>query len=137
MDFLTGVLADTQKAVVAEVKKLVAEQRIQEEITEELKQNAQAIAAKIQNDSAREPVNFEPVSIEDDDLIEYQLILEYFESCGMKFLPTVFRYECQHPSVFSDRVNLAKALGLRAFDRTPLLVQMIEAKQQAGNLGWD
>jgi hypothetical protein len=133
MDFLTGLLADTQKSVVADVKKLVADQGIQEEITEELKQHAQGIAAKLQSDSAREPVNFEPVSIEGDDIIEYQLVLEYFESCGMKFLPTVFRYESQHPNTFSDRVTLAKALGLRAFDRTPLLIQMIEAKQRAGD----
>jgi hypothetical protein len=57
--------------------------------------------------------------------------MEYLESIGLKFAPTVLRYEGQHPNHFANRVDLARKLHLRSYDKTPLLVQIIEEKLKA------
>jgi hypothetical protein len=77
-----------------------------------------------------------PIDPDNGELIEYRLVMDYLESIGLKFAPTVLRYESQHPNLFADRAELAERLHLRSYDRTPLLVQMIEEKRRS--LGkWD
>jgi hypothetical protein len=130
MEFLTGIVAETQQSAMKDVQDLVAEQGIKERILQELQQHAQAIANHINDPTAPDPATFDPVPIAEEQKVEYQLVLEYLESLGLKFAPTVLRYESQHPQELMPRQQLAESLGLKAFDRTPLLIQMIEAKQK-------
>jgi hypothetical protein len=138
MDFLSSFIQQTQQSVIEGVQRLVEENHIKERVVEEAQGYAQRIANQIQDPRRAEPIEtFPGVPIgEPNQLIEYCLVLDYLESIGLKFAPTVFRYEAQHPNQFAVRTELAKQLNLRAYDRTPLLVQMIEEKRKS--LGkWD
>lgn len=114
------------------VQDLIAEKQIKEKVLQEAQQYAQQAANHIHDPNEPEPEKF--VGIEftgDNSILEYALVLDYLESIGLKFAPTVFRYESQHPNAFSERVQTAAELGLRSYDKTPLLVQMIEERRKA------
>jgi len=93
---------------------------------------AQQTANHILDPKADPPQQYKGISVgasqEDPERQEYLLVLEYLESVGFKFAPSVLRYESQHPDIMSNRAELAKSLGLRSYDRTPLLVQLIEER---------
>jgi hypothetical protein len=132
MEFLSSFVAETQQTVVDAVQRMIEDRGIKAQILEEAQSHAQIIANHLRDPESPEPARFEPVPIgEVSERIQYQLVLEYLESIGLKFAPTVMRYESQHPNVFSDRANLAAQLGLRSYDRTPLLLQMIEETRKA------
>jgi hypothetical protein len=138
MDFLSGFIQETQRSVVEGVQRLVEENHIKDRVLEEAQGYAQRIANHIQDARHTDPVEtFEPVPIASpNELTEYCLVLDYLESIGLKFAPTAFRYESQHPNTFANRTELAERLNLRSYDRTPLLVQMIEENRKS--LGkWD
>jgi hypothetical protein len=131
-EFLSSFVAETQQTVVEAVQTMIEQRGIKAQILEETQAHAQRIANHMRDPEAEEPVRYEPVPITElSDKIQYQLVTEYLESIGLKIAPTVLRYESQHPNVFSDRANLATQLGLRSYDRTPLLVQIIEETRKA------
>lgn len=132
MNFLNRFIQDTQQDVVQRVQNLIAEKQIKEKVLHEAQQYAQQAANHIHDPSEPEPEKFSGITLEsDNDLLEYALVLDYLESIGLKFAPTVFRYESQNPNSFSERVQVADDLYLRSYDRTPLLVQMIEERRKA------
>lgn len=80
----------------------------------------------IQNGSDSEPL-YPGISTEDEnDQYIFQLVVDYLESIGLHFAPTVFRYESQNPNLFKERVTTANDYGIPSYDRTPLLTQMVE-----------
>ena len=133
MNFLDKFVVDTQKDVVQKVQQLIADKKIKEKTLEETQQYAQKIANHKLDPSEPEPEKFTGIEFGDDlsNQLEYALVLDYLESIGLKFAPSVFRYESQHPNVFSERTQLASDLKLRSYDKTPLLVQMIEETRKA------
>lgn len=119
----------TQKDVVEEVQKLVEEKGIKEKVLQEAQQIAQKTANHLLDNNAPPPETYQGIDISnEDDLDEYLLVLEYLESIGFKFAPSVLRYESQHPEQMVNRKALCTKLGLRSYDRTPLLVQLIEER---------
>jgi hypothetical protein len=125
MDFLNDFIQKTQLSALQSAQQVLEEAHIKEDVIGQL----QDFAQKIVND---EPVEvFHPVPIDSvSELTEYCLVMDYLESIGLKFAPTVMRYESQHPNQFADRTELAQRLHLRSYDKTPLLVQIIEEKRK-------
>jgi hypothetical protein len=132
MNFLDEVIQQAQQAAVDGVSELVEREVIKERMKEEAQEYAQAVADHINDpDGCPEPTRFPPVPIDENGRLEYYLVLDFLESIGLKFAPTVFRYESQHPNFVTDRDEVAATLHLRSYDRTPLLVQMIEEKRKS------
>lgn len=129
MSFMNDFIQATQKDVVEEVQKLVEEKGIKEKVLQEAQQIAQKTANHLLDSSAPAPETYQGIDIsKEEDLDEYLLVLEYLESIGFKFAPSVLRYESQHPEQMVNRRQLSERLGLRSYDRTPLLVQLIEER---------
>ena len=128
MSFMNDFIQTTQRDVVEEVQKLVEEKGIKEKVLQEAQAIAQKTANHLLDPNAPAPETYQGISMSPEDLDEYRLVLEYLESIGFKFAPSVLRYESQHPDIMTDRAELAKKLGLRGYDRTPLLVQLIEER---------
>ena len=129
MDFLGGFIENTQREVVAEVQQLVEEKGIKQQVLEEAKQLAQTQAKHIMDPELNPPVKFPGITFEsEEDELEFRLVLQYLESIGLKFTPTVLRYESQNPSYDVKTKELAEKLHLRSYDSTPLLVQLIEER---------
>lgn len=134
MNILDGFLQRTQREAAEQVQQLVEREQIKERIIEEAERYAQLAADEEEGDSygdQRLP-QFPGVPIgQEEDQLEYFLVLDFLESIGLKFAPTVFRYESQHPDLFVDRARVSERLHLRSYDRTPLLVQLIEEKRRS------
>lgn len=129
MDFLNKFVAETQSDVVQEVQRLVEEKKIKEKVLQEAQALAQKQAMHIMNpEQYEEPETFEGVNLDGEDRDEFLLVLDYLESIGLKFTPTVLKYESQNPTIATEREELCKRLNLRAYDKTPLLVQLIEER---------
>jgi hypothetical protein len=129
MDFLNSFIQTTQADVVEEVQRLVEEKGIKERVLQEAQALAQKQAMHIMNPTqCEEPASFTGIELNDEDRDEFLLVLEYLESIGLKFTPTVLRYESQNAQILTDRENLCRRLNLRSYDRTPLLVQLIEER---------
>ena len=129
MDFLNHVIEETQSGVVQEVQELVEKKGIKEKVLQEAQALAQRQAMHIMNpDQYDEPEPYAGLDLTGDDRDEFLLVLDYLESIGLKFTPTVLRYESQNPTIATEREELCKRLNLRSYDRTPLLVQLIEER---------
>lgn len=129
MDFLNKFIGQTQADVVTEVQELVERRGIKEKVLQEAQALAQKQAMHIMNpDDHDAPETFEGVNLDGEDKDEFLLVLDYLESIGLKFTPTVLKYESQNPTVETQREELCKRLNLRAYDKTPLLVQLIEER---------
>jgi hypothetical protein len=129
MDFLNSFIQTTQADVVEEVQRLVEEKGIKDKVLQEAQALAHRQAMHIMNPTqCEEPESYKGIELNDEDRDEFLLVLEYLESIGLKFTPTVLRFESQNPQVLTDRENLCKRLNLRSYDRTPLLVQLIEER---------
>ena len=115
-DFLDSFIESTQKDVVEEVQQLVAEKGIKEQVLKEAQELAQQQAMHLMNPSSPEPPSYPGIQLEGDEKDEFLLVLDYLESIGLKFTPTVLKYE---------------RLNLRSYDRTPLLVQLIDERLKA------
>jgi hypothetical protein len=133
MDFLSPFTQEALHSHVEGIQKLVKDNRVKERILEEAQDYAQRAANFIHDPQHADPIQpIPPVPIDSDpSLLEYCLVLDYLDSVGLKFAPIAFRHEAQHPNQFADRVELARMLGLRPYDRTPLLVQMIDEKRKS------
>jgi len=127
-DFLATFVKDTQKEVVQALEELVEENHIKENVLEEAKRLATIAASHILDSSKPELTPFEPVPTDGGKELQYLLVLEFLQSAGFKFAPSVLQFESQHPDIVLDRRALGKRLGLRTYDRTPYLVQLIEAQ---------
>ena len=132
LDFMNTFLQGTQKETIEGVQKLIDDKKIKEKMLEEAQKYAQQAANHILDESQEAPKVFEGIDLsasedgQDTEFYLFMLVLDYLESIGLKFAPTVFRYESQNPSVLSDRLRISNDLLLRYYDKTPLLVQMIE-----------
>ena len=64
----------------------------------------------------------------DDELemIKFYLVLDFLESIGCKFTPSVFLNETRIANHYFDKNYLEEKLKLRSYDKTPILVQLIE-----------
>ena len=133
MDFLNRFIEETQANVVQEVQELVEKKGIKEKVLQEAQQLAQKQAVRLMNPNAESEdlVPFEGLDLKGDDRDEFLLVLDYLESIGLKFTPTVLRYESQNPTIATEREALCKKLNLRPYDKTPLLVQLIEERLNA------
>ena len=127
MSFFDDFIQNTNKEVLEKVEALVEEKGIRDKIEKETEELAKKTAYSILDPQIPAP-SFKGVDLSVEDPDQYLLILDYFESTGMKFTSQTIRYESQNPQLTLDRNALAEKYGLRSYDKTPLLVQMIEQR---------
>jgi hypothetical protein len=126
-DWLDGVVQSTQREVIEELQRLVEEKGIKQRVLEEAQELAKVAARHILDESQPELQAFPSIPIESEDQqLQYLLVLEFLQSAGFKFAPSVLRFESQHPEIQLNRRELGKQLHLCTYDRTPYLVQLIE-----------
>jgi hypothetical protein len=126
-DWLEGVVQETQREVIEELQRLVEEKGIKKRVLDEAQELAKVAARHILDESQPELQAFPSIPIENDDQeLQYLLVLEFLQSAGFKFAPSVLRFESQHPDIQLNRRELGKRLNLCTYDRTPYLVQLIE-----------
>ena len=128
MDFLDNYADSAQEEILNEIQKIVEEKGIKEKILEEAQSLAQQEAMHIIDPKNPESPTFEGINLSSEERDEFLLVLDYLESIGLRFTPTVLKYESQNPNVQIDREALCKQHNLRFYDKTPLLVQLIEEK---------
>jgi hypothetical protein len=122
-DFVKGA----QQEVIQQLQQLVEEKGIKEKVLEEAQELAKIAARHILDESQPELTPFPSIPIDDEQQeLQYLLVLEFLQSAGFKFAPSVLRYESQHPELQVNRRELGKRLHLCTYDRTPYLVQLIE-----------
>jgi hypothetical protein len=122
-DFVKGAQAD----VIEQLQRLVEEKGIKEKVLAEAQDLAKIAARHILDETQPELTPFPSIPVDTDEQeLQYLLILEFLQSAGFKFAPSVLRYESQHPEITVDRRALGKRLHLCTYDRTPYLVQLIE-----------
>jgi hypothetical protein len=117
------------------LKRLVDGSGVEEEVNGQAQELAKIIATHLLDDSQPPLEKFPSIPIENSQQeLEYLLALEFLESSGFKFAPTVLRYESQHPELQVDRREIGKRLHLCTYDRTPLLVQLIEEQLKSPDI---
>lgn len=131
LDFMNQYANDSTNEVIKQSEKLIASKNIQQNIMKETKEFALQIANSINNSDIRPPSQFVGININSKEnqsleYIKFQLVNDFLESIGCKFTPSVFRHESQNPSLVVERSQIADYLKLRSYDKTPLLVQLIE-----------
>lgn len=126
MSWLDTVVDSTQKEVVEELEALVEKQGIKQKVLEDAQELAKIAARHILDETQPELQAFPKIPIDGDKEIQYQLVLEFLQSAGFKFAPSVLQFESQHPEIKVNRRELGKQLNLCTYDRTPYLVQLIE-----------
>jgi hypothetical protein len=129
-DFLSRFVEETQAEVSEALEELVRKNKIKEKVLGHAQEYAKIAATHIL-DETQEPLQpFQEVPIDGDKELQYLLVLEFLQSAGFKFAPSVLKFESQHPDLPFDRRALGKRLKLRTYDRTPYLVQLIEAAER-------
>lgn len=126
MSWLDAFVSNTQQEVVEELQHLVDEKGIKEKVLEDAQELAKIAARHILDETQPELQAFPSVPIDGDKELQYLLVLEFLQSAGFKFAPSVLRFESQHPEIELNRRELGKQLNLCTYDRTPYLVQLIE-----------
>ena len=126
MSFLDDFVKDAQQEVVQELEQLVESKGIKEKVMADAQKMAKIAAQHILDETQDDLAQFPEVPIDGDKELEYLLVLEFLQSAGFKFAPSVLKFESQHPEIQLDRRELAKRLNLCTYDRTPYLVQLIE-----------
>jgi hypothetical protein len=129
-NYLTKFVEDTQREVSEALEDLVEKNHIKERVLAHAEEYARIAATHILDETQPPLEPFPVVSIESDKKTQYLLILEFLQSAGFKFAPSVLQFESQHPDLPFDRRDLGKKLKLRTYDRTPYLVQLIEAVER-------
>jgi hypothetical protein len=131
-NFLQQFVADTQKEVNEALEKLAQENKIKEQVLAHAQDYAKTAATHILDPKPENELKPLPVvPIDNEDRFKYLLVLEFLQSAGFKFAPSVLKFESQHPDIECDRRQLGKELGLRTYDRTPYLVQLIEKARES------
>lgn len=127
MNFLSDLIIDANNDLVQRLENLIENTGLREKVANEAENLAQRSVNVLIDPECDDITDYKGINIEDDILKdEYLLVLEYLQSVGLKFTPQAARFESQNPDLGFDRVELANKYGLRSYDRTPLLVQMIE-----------
>lgn len=121
---------DSTSEVTRESEQLISMKHIQEKILNESNEFALQIANSI-NNQERPPDEFLGIILKNSqdnqfELLKFQLVLDFLKCIGCKFTPAVFLHESQNPSMQLDRSHVSEMLHLRSYDKTPLLVQLIE-----------
>jgi hypothetical protein len=130
--FLANFVAETQQEVTNALEDLVKTQKIKERVLAHAEQFARVAATHILNEDEQGLEPIPAVDISGDRELQFLLVLEFLQSAGFKFAPSVMMFESQHPQPPLDRQALGRRLSLRTYDRTPYLVQLIEAAEGAG-----
>jgi hypothetical protein len=128
--WLDGVVSDTQEEVIHALEQLVQEKNIKTKVLEDAQELAKTAARHILDETQPELQPFPSVPIDGDKEFQYLLVLEFLQSAGFKFAPSVLKFESQHPEIVLDRRALGKKLNLCTYDRTPYLVQLIEEQMK-------
>jgi hypothetical protein len=126
MSWLDSVVSEKQQEVVSELQRLVDEKGIKEKVLEDAQELAKIAARHILDETQPELQVFPSVPIDGDKELQYLLVLEFLQSAGFKFAPSVLKFESQHPELDLNRRELGHRLHLTTYDRTPYLVQLIE-----------
>jgi hypothetical protein len=129
-DFLSRFVEETQVEVKEALEELVEQNDIKKKVLKHAEEFAKIAATHILDESQPALDPFPVVGIEGDQQLQYLLVLEFLQSAGFKFAPSVLKFESQHPDLPFDRRELGKRLKLRTYDRTPYLVQLIEAAER-------
>jgi hypothetical protein len=130
-DFLATFVKETQHEVTEELEKLVEANGIKRKVLDRAQEYAKVAATHILDETQPALDPFPAVGIDGDKKLQYLLVLEFLQSAGFKFAPSVLKFESQHPELELDRRELGKSLKLRTYDRTPYLVQLIEQAEGA------
>jgi hypothetical protein len=122
---------ETQHEVTAALEELVQENGIKDKVLGRAQEYAKTAATHILDETQPPLEPFPAVAIDGDKELQYLLVLEFLQSAGFKFAPSVLKFESQHPDIELNRRELGKRLKLRTYDRTPYLVQLIEQAEGA------
>jgi hypothetical protein len=126
-NWLDEFVQGAQREVINELQILVEEKGIKAKVLQEAQELAKTAARHILDESQPDLEPFPRIPIDSEEqVLQYQIVLEFLQSAGFKFAPSVLRFESQHPEVELDRRALGKKLNLCTYDRTPYLVQLIE-----------
>jgi hypothetical protein len=130
MEVLREFTAPAQTGVDEEIQTLLEETGIKQQVLDEARRFALEEAMHILNPGqGPEPKVFPGISFDNaDDRDQFLLILDYLESVGLKFAPQILKFESRNPQIAVDREDLCRRLKLRAYDQTPLLVQLVEQR---------
>ena len=128
MSISNEILTKTEKEILGDISKLIDEEKLKKKVLEEAKKAANQTAAQVLGQNISPTPEIPKIDIEGDERDEYLLILEYLQSLGLNITPTVLRFESQHPEINVDRKKLAEQFDLPTYDKTPLLVQLIEQR---------
>ena len=131
MSWMDSIVSETQQEVVEELQHLVEEKGIKEKVLADAQELAKIAARHILDESQPELQSFPSIPVDGDKELQYLLVLEFLQSAGFKFAPSVLRFESQHPEIELNRRELGKQLNLCTYDRTPYLVQLIEEQLKA------
>ena len=126
MSWMDQFVSDAQQEVVHELEDLVEKKGIKEKVLGEAQELAKIAARHILDETQPELQAFPSIPVEGDKELQYLLVLEFLQSAGFKFAPSVLKFESQHPEIELNRRELGKQLNLCTYDRTPYLVQLIE-----------
>jgi hypothetical protein len=126
-NWLDEFVQGAQRDVINELQILVEEKGIKAKVLQEAQDLAKTAARHILDETQPDLEPFPKIPLDSEEQnLQYQIILEFLQSAGFKFAPSVLRFESQHPEVELDRRALGKKLNLCTYDRTPYLVQLIE-----------
>ncbi|KAK8863818.1 hypothetical protein M9Y10_011508 [Tritrichomonas musculus] len=126
MDFITKFIPKSQQDVLDKANALIEEKNIKQEIFDEASLYSQKVFQNLVNPD-EDVDRFEQLQIDKEiEMIKFYLVLDFLESIGCKFTPSVFQNETQMTNHFFDRQYLEEKLKLRKYDKTPMLVQLIE-----------
>jgi hypothetical protein len=125
--FLDGIFDQAGVVVPRAVAKRIEKNQLKQRVAQEAQEYAERHAARTLNPN-ESPERFPHIELQSDDRDEFLLVLEYFEAIGLKFTPSVLRYESQNPGAPTDREGLCKKYNLRADIDTPLLVQLVQQR---------
>ena len=134
LSFIEEFSVNSSKKVMQKAEALVIRKNLKDPIIEEASNIATKVAQSFCDKKCQPPPPFPRINLPEDstrtdsiEYIKYQLVLDFLQSIGCKFTPAVFQKETQNPSLFNERSEIAEKLSLRQYDKTPLLVQLIEA----------
>jgi hypothetical protein len=129
--WLDGIVSQTQEEVIQALEQLVQEKGIKTKVLEDAQELAKKAARHILDETQPELEPFPSVPVDGDKKLQYVLVLEFLQSAGFKFAPSVLKFESQHPDLELNRRDLGKQLNLCTYDRTPYLVQLIEEQMKS------